>query len=393
MRIDQSYLMLGSIVGTSWRPAKTRIFWSPTRSNAEAETAVVESASASRHGRIRGRFHGRQDNIRTSWPPSAPCPPTRSNRWPSAPGSSAPAAAAVPISPCSTCASSTPRATSSRSWIRWISPTTTSRGGLQHGRARWSARSGSPIPHTIARAVTMMEEYLGRPFRAIMSLEIGGGNAHPAVHGRRAARPPVVDGDCMGRAFPEAQMTSFAIHDLPMYPAHPGRRARQRDRGGARRLLEVDGAAVAQGVRRRSARSRHLQGAAHRQGDQGVRDPLLHEQGDPDRADRPGRAARPPGSDRGPGRGRARPPALHAARSRDVARRATEGFLRGTAKLDGLDALPRPALRARLPERVRGGLARRRAVRDDARPHLRAGHASRATRSARRRCATASGSA
>src|SRR5678816_1291120 len=32
-------------------------------------------------------------------------------------------------------------------------------------------------PHTIARAVTMMEEYLGRPFRAIMSLEIGGGNA------------------------------------------------------------------------------------------------------------------------------------------------------------------------------------------------------------------------
>ena len=43
-------------------------------------------------------------------------------------------------------------------------------------------------PQTIARAVTMMEEYLGRPFRAIMSLEIGGGNAHPAVHGRRAAR-------------------------------------------------------------------------------------------------------------------------------------------------------------------------------------------------------------
>src|SRR5436190_1971246 len=29
---------------------------------------------------------------------------------------------------------------------------------------------------------------------------------------------PVVDADCMGRAFPEAQMTSFAIHDLRMYP-------------------------------------------------------------------------------------------------------------------------------------------------------------------------------
>src|SRR6266851_3336384 len=50
-------------------------------------------------------------------------------------------------------------------------------------------------PKTIASAVIMMEEYLGRRFRAIMSLEIGG-----------------------GRAFPEAQMTSFAIHDLQMYP-------------------------------------------------------------------------------------------------------------------------------------------------------------------------------
>src|ERR671936_2962611 len=32
-------------------------------------------------------------------------------------------------------------------------------------------------PATIAEAVTMMEEYLGRRFRAIMSLEISGGNA------------------------------------------------------------------------------------------------------------------------------------------------------------------------------------------------------------------------
>ena len=29
---------------------------------------------------------------------------------------------------------------------------------------------------------------------------------------------PVVDADAMGRAFPEAQMTSFAIGDLPMFP-------------------------------------------------------------------------------------------------------------------------------------------------------------------------------
>src|SRR6266513_6267710 len=73
-------------------------------------------------------------------------------------------------------------------------------------------------PRTIERAVRMMEEYLGRRFRAVMSLEIGGGNAIQPFMAAAMLGLPVVDGDCMGRAFPEAQMTSFAIHDLPMYP-------------------------------------------------------------------------------------------------------------------------------------------------------------------------------
>jgi len=73
-------------------------------------------------------------------------------------------------------------------------------------------------PATIARAVTLMEEITGRRFRAIMSLEIGGGNALQPFMAAALLDRPVVDGDCMGRAFPEAQMTSFAIHDLCMYP-------------------------------------------------------------------------------------------------------------------------------------------------------------------------------
>src|SRR5262245_49745112 len=73
-------------------------------------------------------------------------------------------------------------------------------------------------PTTIARAVTMMEEVIGRRFAAIMSLEIGGGNALQPFMAAAVLDRPVVDGDCMGRAFPEAQMTSFAIHDLRMYP-------------------------------------------------------------------------------------------------------------------------------------------------------------------------------
>jgi hypothetical protein len=73
-------------------------------------------------------------------------------------------------------------------------------------------------PATIARAVHMMEEYLGREFRAVMSVEIGGGNAIQPFMAAALSGKPVVDADAMGRAFPEAQMTSFAIHDLPMFP-------------------------------------------------------------------------------------------------------------------------------------------------------------------------------
>src|SRR2546421_1522105 len=75
-----------------------------------------------------------------------------------------------------------------------------------------------PDRRTIERAVRMMEEYLGRRFTAVMSLEIGGGNSIQPVMAAALLGLPLADGDCMGRAFPAAQMTPFAIHDLPMYP-------------------------------------------------------------------------------------------------------------------------------------------------------------------------------
>src|SRR4030095_4377516 len=73
-------------------------------------------------------------------------------------------------------------------------------------------------PKTMELAITMMEEYLGRKLRAVMSRESGGGNSIQPFMGAAMMNLPVVDADCMGRAFPEAQMTSFAIHDLQMYP-------------------------------------------------------------------------------------------------------------------------------------------------------------------------------
>jgi DUF917 family protein len=71
---------------------------------------------------------------------------------------------------------------------------------------------------TIARAVALMEELTGKRFRAIMSLEIGGGNAIQPLLAAAHLDRPVVDADCMGRAYPEAQMTSFAVGDLCPYP-------------------------------------------------------------------------------------------------------------------------------------------------------------------------------
>ena len=73
-------------------------------------------------------------------------------------------------------------------------------------------------PAFAAKPVRMMEEYLGRQFRAVMSVEIGGGNAIQPFLVACMTGLPVIDGDAMGRAFPEAQMTSFAICDLQPYP-------------------------------------------------------------------------------------------------------------------------------------------------------------------------------
>ena len=70
----------------------------------------------------------------------------------------------------------------------------------------------------IARAVEMQQEINSFTFKAVMSVEIGGGNGMQALMAAAHLGIPVVDADCMGRAFPEAQMTSVAIGGLKPYP-------------------------------------------------------------------------------------------------------------------------------------------------------------------------------
>jgi DUF917 family protein len=70
----------------------------------------------------------------------------------------------------------------------------------------------------IARAVEIQQGLLGSRFRAVMPLEIGGGNGIQPLMAAAHLGLPVVDADTMGRAYPEAQMTSVAVGDLRPYP-------------------------------------------------------------------------------------------------------------------------------------------------------------------------------
>lgn len=70
----------------------------------------------------------------------------------------------------------------------------------------------------IARAVEIQQDLLGAAFRAVMPLEIGGGNGIQPLMAAAHLGLPVVDADTMGRAYPEAQMTSVAVGGLRPYP-------------------------------------------------------------------------------------------------------------------------------------------------------------------------------
>lgn len=73
-------------------------------------------------------------------------------------------------------------------------------------------------PEVAALAVRQMEEHVGHRFDAVMSLEIGGSNAFQPLMVAAVTGLPVVDADTMGRAYPEAQHSSFAIGELRPYP-------------------------------------------------------------------------------------------------------------------------------------------------------------------------------
>ncbi len=69
------------------------------------------------------------------------------------------------------------------------------------------------------RALRALEGHCNRKIDALIAAEIGGGNSmEPLINGAITGIP-VVDGDGMGRAFPEMQMTTFSIYGHPSTPA------------------------------------------------------------------------------------------------------------------------------------------------------------------------------
>jgi DUF917 family protein len=149
----------------------------------------------------------------------------------------------------------------------------------------------------IARAVQLMEEVTGLRFRAMMALEIGGGNSIQPLMAAAHLDRPVVDADCMGRAYPEAQMTSVAVGDLRPYPL-----ASVDPRGIESIVYKVPTWKWMERVSRKICTE---YGAAHGCGNQALGYFAYHDQGDPHRRGGARGAAPARGSDRGDSQGRA----------------------------------------------------------------------------------------
>ena len=67
-------------------------------------------------------------------------------------------------------------------------------------------------------ALKSLESYMGRKADAIFCIEAGGLNSTIPIAVAANTKLPIVDGDAMGRAFPEIQMVSMTIHNLSACP-------------------------------------------------------------------------------------------------------------------------------------------------------------------------------
>ena len=73
-------------------------------------------------------------------------------------------------------------------------------------------------PNHLVHSFRTLEKHLGRKADALIAAEMGGGNALVPLLAAAESELPVVDGDGMGRAFPELQMTSYSLGGISASP-------------------------------------------------------------------------------------------------------------------------------------------------------------------------------
>jgi DUF917 family protein len=69
------------------------------------------------------------------------------------------------------------------------------------------------------RVIEALESYIGKKIDAIACSEVGGANSIAPLEAGALTNKPVVDGDAMGRAFPEMQMSTLFINGVAPTPA------------------------------------------------------------------------------------------------------------------------------------------------------------------------------
>ena len=73
------------------------------------------------------------------------------------------------------------------------------------------------LPHVI-HSIRTLEKHIGRRADALIAAEMGGCNALMPLLAATECEVSVIDGDGMGRAFPELQMTSFSLEGISASP-------------------------------------------------------------------------------------------------------------------------------------------------------------------------------
>ena len=76
-----------------------------------------------------------------------------------------------------------------------------------------------PIGNECLDVVDRFEAWVGKKITHIVSFEVGGANSVIPLIAAAAKKIPLIDGDGMGRALPEAQMMTFAIEGVRPTPA------------------------------------------------------------------------------------------------------------------------------------------------------------------------------